>query len=1159
MPIESVTVHNFKSYAGTQTLGPFKNFTGVIGPNGSGKSNVMDAISFVLGVKTAQLRGSQLKDLICHGEKEAYVEFSFMDDSSGTATTELTFRRCIKGDGVASYQVNGKKCTWKVYSSRLEEIGVVVKAGNFLVFQGDVESIAQKSPQELTQLFEEISGSGEHKQKYEDLSEKAQDAEALYLRAFERKKNLLKEKKQLRDEKEEAEKFQGMLTRKSQMWVKYFLWQLYHLGCDLEASTEQVELKRAALSELKNEVVSLEKSRAGNAQLVGKTRLARTKVNKQVTKLRNQLDIQQTGEINDQEKSTHLKCVLETLEKNRKKLSQESEAQKEVVGVLQQRLEAAEKDLEVFEETVEESQLADLNMSKQQLTRYERLKSDAGAKTATLRQEVDVLEHKLRAQNSVVADISSKFHAFEVQSASWNEPIENLLQKQRDTRQKIQETKKQLATVDSEFSATKAERVRVATRTEELTGKLEAVLTELGDVQADQHESNREIKLRECIVQLKRLYPGVRGRVSDLCKPSHPKFNAAVSVGLGRNFDAIVTDDQATAVECLQYVKQQKIGVCTFLPLDFIEVMPVKESFRNIGGSFKLLLDVIEYDQSIAKAMLYACGDALVCDTLDEARRLAYGSPDKAYKVVTVGGEVIHRNGNMTGGISGVQDRGNRWDQQHVSELKEHRDRFLNGIAELQRGADSREKELKLQYRVAELTEQLKHMHVELTSLTEDLNRCKATKASAEDSIASTGSILKKEQAVLDKITAKVDETKGRILDQQHDMFDEFSKEIGVANIEEYESNRRALSEEYSAKRVQLSVLITKLTTELEQQRTRDLAEPLGKLEEDIQKKREELEKVQSSMGKVESAVAGLTRKLDACTSELEAFDATILAAVQAMADTESLAKEKSNTLRDLEEEILAKESHVESIKTRRGDIIRQCTMEKIVLPSNSHDRMDVDEELDDSEQLAERERVMLEDLDFTLLGEQTPIESTSEYNDQLKELQAELENLTSELESIAPNLKAIDKFTDMSARLDASVEELEQAKEATREAERLFQECAGERRRLFMDAFNHVASEINDVYKNLTKSTRFPLGGTAYLNLLNIEKPFFDGIKFHAMPPMKRFRDMEQLSGGEKTVAALALLFAIHSFKPAPFFVLDEVDAALDSVNVHKVSNYIR
>lgn len=111
----------------------------------------------------------------------------------------------------------------------------------------------------------------------------------------------------------------------------------------------------------------------------------------------------------------------------------------------------------------------------------------------------------------------------------------------------------------------------------------------------------------------------------------------------------------------------------------------------------------------------------------------------------------------------------------------------------------------------------------------------------------------------------------------------------------------------------------------------------------------------------------------------------------------------------------------------------------------------------------------------------------------------------------------------------------------------------------MFYDAFSHISEQIDKVYKDLTKNSVFPLGGTAYLTLEDLDEPYLEGIKYHAMPPMKRFRDMEQLSGGEKSVAALALLFAIHSYKPSPFFVLDEVDAALDNTNVSTVATYIR
>merc|ERR1712130_271255 len=172
---------------------------------------------------------------------------------------------------------------------------------------------------------------------------------------------------------------------------------------------------------------------------------------------------------------------------------------------------------------------------------------------------------------------------------------------------------------------------------------------------------------------------------------------------------------------------------------------------------------------------------------------------------------------------------------------------------------------------------------------------------------------------------------------------------------------------------------------------------------------------------------------------------------------------------------------------------------------------------------------------------------------------QNRLSNLQLEVSKIAPNLKAIERYAEVGARLSTTKDEWEQKKKASKEAAAAFEAKRVERHELFVKAFNFVCKEIDGIYKRLTKSDRFPLGGKAYLSLESNEDPYLHGINYTAMPPMKRFRDMDQLSGGEQTVAALALLFAIHSYHPAPFFVLDEIDAALDNVNVTKVSNYIR
>ncbi|KAI1485961.1 P-loop containing nucleoside triphosphate hydrolase protein [Biscogniauxia mediterranea] len=156
--------------------------------------------------------------------------------------------------------------------------------------------------------------------------------------------------------------------------------------------------------------------------------------------------------------------------------------------------------------------------------------------------------------------------------------------------------------------------------------------------------------------------------------------------------------------------------------------------------------------------------------------------------------------------------------------------------------------------------------------------------------------------------------------------------------------------------------------------------------------------------------------------------------------------------------------------------------------------------------------------------------------------------------------MRAMERLEVVEARLKATEKDFEDSKASYKEAKDKFDKVKALRFELFNKAFSHIQEQISQVYKDLTRSEQYPLGGQAYLDIEeDTDKPYLSGIKYHAMPPLKRFRDMEHLSGGEKTMAALALLFAIHSYQPSPFFVLDEVDAALDNANVEKIKNYIR
>jgi structural maintenance of chromosome 1 len=175
------------------------------------------------------------------------------------------------------------------------------------------------------------------------------------------------------------------------------------------------------------------------------------------------------------------------------------------------------------------------------------------------------------------------------------------------------------------------------------------------------------------------------------------------------------------------------------------------------------------------------------------------------------------------------------------------------------------------------------------------------------------------------------------------------------------------------------------------------------------------------------------------------------------------------------------------------------------------------------------------------------------------EQLQEKISNLNAELEKLNPNMRAIERLDSVESRLRDTEKDFETARKAAKASRDAFNEVKEKRYELFNKAFSHISEQITHVYKDLTRSATFPLGGQAYLDIEDSDAPYLSGIKYHAMPPLKRFRDMEHLSGGEKTMAALALLFAVHSYQPSPFFVLDEVDAALDNANVEKIKNYIK
>nr|GLL33200.1 structural maintenance of chromosomes protein 1 [Ipomoea trifida] len=260
--IHRLELENFKSYKGFQTIGPFYDFTAIIGPNGAGKSNLMDAISFVLGVRTGQLRGAQLRDLIYafdDREKEQRGRKAFVRMVYQLASgTEIQFTRSITSAGSSEYLIDGRVVNWDEYTAKLKSLDILVKSRNFLVFQGDVESIASKNPRELTALLEQISGSEEFKRRYDELEEEKARAEEKKALAYQRKKTVNMERKQKKEQKEEAEKHLRLQRELKNLKQEHFLWQLFNIENDITKGSTDLEAEEIRIREIADELEKYE-------------------------------------------------------------------------------------------------------------------------------------------------------------------------------------------------------------------------------------------------------------------------------------------------------------------------------------------------------------------------------------------------------------------------------------------------------------------------------------------------------------------------------------------------------------------------------------------------------------------------------------------------------------------------------------------------------------------------------------------------------------------------------------------------------------------------------------------------------------------------------------------------------------------------------------
>ena len=692
--IDRVVLHNFKSYNGTHTLGPMTDFTAIIGPNGAGqgshcilhmtthspfaavisthlllsplfslsagKSNILDAISFVMGVRSSHLRGQALSDLIykpttieqeieaderkderkgppptdeeskeektspTSPARDAFVElvYSLSTDelplfpAPSRPNDELRFRRSITRAGVSQYRLNDRAMKWEEYSAELEKLGVSVKAKNFLVFQGDVESIAQRTPRQMSDMLDVISGSAALKDEYEKRKEEAERGDEEFLRVVERHSTVKRERLALRKQKEEAEEYQRLVAEEAQHKSDLALWAFYHLCEDQtekeseKADTQQrLDDKAQERAELEAQVKELQ------ADLARRKRQL-TEAEKTLTDRSRRLEKKRPDHIRLREEIRHLRGQISRQEKELEAWQAKRDQQRREVRKLEDDLRRVREELQLVNDTEakEEEKAREVQLAEADRREYAELRKRLNA-------AVNELTERRRA---LLADIKRQRDAIERQLEMVAE-LRGRRTKEDDIRREMARRAQQLTEQTEEVrrgleanrkKRAEGERKRgqQAAQKSKMTEELSGLVARLDEASSRSRDNSRQQKAAGMVDVLQRHFTGggIHGRLSDLVTPSAKKYELPSVIALGRHLDSVVVESERVALDCVEYLREQKMGVATFIPLDSIRVQPLSESLRNLGGSARLLVDVLVFEERFTRALLYAVGSTVV-------------------------------------------------------------------------------------------------------------------------------------------------------------------------------------------------------------------------------------------------------------------------------------------------------------------------------------------------------------------------------------------------------------------------------------------------------------------------------------------------------------------------------------------------------------------
>ena len=1138
MYLKRLELQGFKSFADKTVLEFMPGITSVIGPNGSGKSNISDSIRWVLGEQSMKsLRGSKSLDVIFAGTQNrkslGFAEASLIfDNSDGTLPieyTEVTVTRKIYRSGETGYYINKTPCRLKDVLELFMDTGIG-KDGYSIIGQGKIDEILSNKSEDRRHIFEEAAGIVKYRTRKQEAEKKLEHTKLNLLRINDILTEIESNIEPLKVQSEKAKKYLNLREELKSIEIGLFIYNIEKYKKELEEIVKDEEIYNSQCSEEEGKLESIKNLKetlkaeideiTNNIEQISNLGF---ESQKEIEMLNSDINVAKTRISNNKENRERLEKEIEEFEERIKELEEEIKQKQEKRLNLKENKEKFEKELKEKEEELEKltktlsQKELEIEKNKQQVEENVDKKYNLQSEIHTEKINIENGEKREKQIASEIAsniseldstrlekeDISKTFYEIEDKRNKILNNQKEINDKKQKAETKIKEYERNITMLQNE-ERMKETRLKFLIETEkEKEGYIKSVKNLLKDT-----ETNKE------------LGKGMHGVLANIIEVPE-EYQTAIEMCLGMSLQNIVTDTEEDAKKLVEHLRKNNLGRASFLPISSVRGKKLDKIKIKEEGYIGIASDLIKYDKKYQDIIENLLGRTVIVDKMETAIKIAKQNK-YAFRIITLEGDVINPSGAITGGsvakkTVNILGRGREIEKlekeiktknKKIESLEEEKKDFEKSIVDIFEESKNLEKELQ-EIDITYATEKQKLLSIEqniskletrISKLKEEKENIKKQKEDSNIKIENTKKEIERLNKETEEITKVINEYAALNKDNQKYIddlnFDITNLKISVSSFDESESSIDEIQE-----RINQDIENSRKSIENKKVQIEKLKQDDFNLEKSIEETKEKIEEIKQNVETSGTKIEELKNSRIQKNKKLE--------------EKEKEITEKFNLIEDLKAQIVKVDVKKTKLEEEINNIINKMWEEYETTPNNV-------------EEYKKPENVAL---------------TQKQVNSLRKEMR--------ELGSV--NLDSIEEYKSLKERYDFMNEQRLDLENTMAKLRKVIQEMTTTMKEQFKKQFEVINKNFSEVFKELFG------GGKAELSLEDEENILECGINITVQPPGKKLQNMMLLSGGEKAFTAIALLFAILKMNPAPFCVLDEIEAALDDVNVYRFAEYLK